>query len=180
MKSITLITGLVASLLIAQGCASTGNSNNTSNTTTTTTNRSTTSANTTNTNAANTNAANSGATATNTNSQSSANASGGGTAANEGGAQDFTMVNATGVEINSVYIAPHDVDDWEEDILGRDTLPPGETVDIKFNRSEKAAMWDLKVEDKQGNSITWENLNLMEISKLTLHYENGKATAEAQ
>jgi len=98
-------------------------------------------------------------------------------AANAAGAQDFTLVNATGVEIDKVYIAPHSSDDWEEDILGQDTLPDGQTVDIKFNRGEKAALWDLRIEDSKENSIEWENLNLLEISKLTLHYKDGKATA---
>lgn len=96
------------------------------------------------------------------------------------GAQDFTLVNATGVEIDKVFIAPHSSDDWEEDVLGQDTLPDGEKVDIKFNRSEKAAMWDLRIEDKKGNSIEWENLNLIEISKLTINYKDGKATANAE
>ena len=47
-------------------------------------------------------------------------------------------------------------------------------------RDEKAAMWDLRIEDKQGNSIEWENLNLLEISKVTLNYKDGKATAQAE
>lgn len=101
-------------------------------------------------------------------------------AANTAGAQDFTLINATGVEIDKVYIAPHSSDDWEEDILGQDTLPDGQKVDIKFNRAEKAALWDLRVEDSKENSIEWENLNLLEISKLTLNYKDGKATAIAE
>ncbi len=101
-------------------------------------------------------------------------------AADTAGAQDFTLVNATGVEIDKVYIAPHSSDDWEEDILGQDTLADGQKVDIKFHRAEKAAMWDLRVEDSKENSIEWENLNLLEISKLTLHYKDGKATAVAE
>ena len=96
------------------------------------------------------------------------------------GKQDFTLVNATGVEINAVHISPHNVNDWEEDILGQDTLPDGQHVDIHFKRGEKAAMWDLRIEDKAGNPIEWENLNLLEISKLTLHYANNKATAEIE
>jgi len=96
------------------------------------------------------------------------------------GAQDFTLVNATGVEINAVHISPHSANDWEEDILGQDTLPNGQRVDIHFKRGEKAAMWDLRVEDKGGNPIEWENLNLLEISKVTLHYANNKATAEVE
>ncbi len=96
------------------------------------------------------------------------------------GKQDFTLVNKTSVEINSVYITPHSSDDWEDDILGQDTLPAGESVDIQFSRKEKAKMWDLRVEDTAGNSIEWENLNLLEISKVTLYYKNGKAWAEVE
>jgi hypothetical protein len=99
-------------------------------------------------------------------------------AASNAAKQDFTLVNATGVEIDKVFISPHDKDDWEEDILGQDTLPDGQSVDIKFHRAETAPVWDLRIEDKQGNSIEWENLNLLEISKLTLNYKDGKATAK--
>ena len=94
------------------------------------------------------------------------------------GKQDFTLHNQTGVEIHSLYVSPHSADDWEEDILGRDTLPSGESVDITFSPKEKAAMWDLKVTDKEGNSIVWENLNLLEISEVTLHYKDGRAWAD--
>jgi hypothetical protein len=97
-------------------------------------------------------------------------------------AQDFTLVNQTGVEIDKVFISPHDKDDWEEDVLGKDTLPSGQTVEIKFDRDETAAEWDLRIEDKEGNGIEWENLNLLKISKLTLHYDAAtkKATADAE
>lgn len=90
------------------------------------------------------------------------------------------LVNKTGVEIDKVFISPSDSKDWQEDILGQDTLPDGQSVDIKFHRNEKAAKWDLRIEDKQGNSIEWEDLNLLEISKVTLHYSNGKGTAEVE
>jgi hypothetical protein len=96
------------------------------------------------------------------------------------GKQDFTLVNQTGAAINELYVSPHTSNDWEEDILGVDTLANGDSVDITFSRSERAALWDLKVVDKAGNSITWENLNLLEISKLTLHYKNGKAWADVE
>ncbi len=99
------------------------------------------------------------------------------TANQDAAAQDFTLVNKTGVEIHKVFISPHDSNDWEEDILGRDTLPDGESVDIKFHRKETAAQWDLRIEDSKGNAIEWENLNLLKIAKATLYYENGKARA---
>jgi hypothetical protein len=94
------------------------------------------------------------------------------------GDQDFTLHNNTGVSINKLHISPHRADEWGEDILGQDTLADGETLNIKFSRHETAAHWDLRIEDKEGNSVVWENLNLLEISEVTLHFKDGKAWAD--
>lgn len=96
------------------------------------------------------------------------------------GAQDFTIQNETGVEIYQVFTSPASSNAWEEDVMGADTLPDGEAVDISFDPSEDAALWDLRVADSEGNSIVWTQLNLLEISTLTLYYKNGKAWAEAE
>jgi hypothetical protein len=161
MKSLKLIAGLAGALLLTAACSAPAPSNNTA-------------AN-TNTNAKA--AATPAATATPAASPAAANSN-----TSSAAAQDFTLVNETGVEIDKVFISPSDKDDWEEDILGKDTLPSGQSVEIKFDREETAANWDLKVEDKEGNAITWENLNLLKISKLTLHYDAAakKATATAE
>ena len=92
-------------------------------------------------------------------------------------AQDFLLVNKTGVEINALYITPHNADDWGEDILGVGTLAVNDNVEINFSRKEKAKLWDLRVEDADGEFIEWESLNLPTISSVTLYYKNGKATA---
>ena len=97
-----------------------------------------------------------------------------------GGAQDFKLVNKTGVVISSLYVSPSDKEEWGDDILGKDVLGDGDNADSKFKRSEKAAKWDLKIEDSQGHSIEWTDLNLLEIEKITLHYDGKKATAETE
>ena len=96
------------------------------------------------------------------------------------GQQDFILHNQTGVEINSLYVSPHDSDDWEEDILGQDTLANGESLKISFDDRDKRVHWDLKVTDKEGNSLEWEDLNLIEISEVTLHWDakKGKGWAD--
>ena len=96
------------------------------------------------------------------------------------GDQDFTLHNMTGVEIQELHISPHRSDEWGEDILGEDTLADGSSLDIKFARSEKAAHWDLRIEDSKGNSLTWENLDLLTIEEVTLHYKDGKAWADVK
>ena len=168
LKKTFLYGTLAASLLINVACSSapapanTTTANKPANTNLAVVTNTTTTNNTANTTATNTNT---GA-ATNTNST-----------AGTGADQDFKVNNQTGVEIYALYVSPSDSDDWENDVLGKDTLPNGESLDIEFDRAEKAALWDLRIEDKEGKYIVWENLNLMEISDLTLNYKDGKATA---
>ncbi len=96
------------------------------------------------------------------------------------GKQDFILHNQTGVEIDSLYVSPHSVNDWEEDILGQDTLASGESLKITFDDRDKHVHWDLKVTDKEGNSLEWDDLNLIEISEVTLHWDpkKGKGWAD--
>jgi hypothetical protein len=158
MNRKVLLSGIAAALLFTAACSSSGTANKPTNTAP----------------AANTN------TASKPTNTAPAPASNSNTSTAQQPVQDFTLVNQTGVEIHALYVSPHNVDDWEEDILGRDTLADKERLDITFKRGEKAALWDLRVEDQKGNSIEWENLNLLEISKVTLHYKDGKATAETE
>lgn len=96
------------------------------------------------------------------------------------GSQDFTLENATGVEIHELYISPAKADDWGEDVLTVDTLPDGQSVAIHFARREKAAFWDIKVVDQAGDSIEWPHLKLTEISTVTLSFEKGEPVATYQ
>ena len=102
------------------------------------------------------------------------------TALARAGKQDFVMHNQTGVEIHEVYVSPVSSDEWEEDVLGKDTLPDGESVKITFDDRDKHSHWDLKVVDGKGASIEWHDLNLVEISEVILHYKDGKAWADVK
>ena len=96
------------------------------------------------------------------------------------GKQDFVLHNGTGVEIHEVYVSPVTADDWEENVLGKDTLPNGDSVKITFDDRDKHSHWDLKVVDGKGASIEWHDLNLVEIAEVTLHYKDGKAWADVK
>jgi len=94
------------------------------------------------------------------------------------GDQDFTLVNKTGVEIHALRVSPHSAGEWGEDILGKDVLSDGETLEIKFSKHAKAEHWDLQIEDDKGHTVTWESIDLLEISEVTLHFKDGKAWAD--
>ncbi len=166
MNKKALLGGLFAALLVTGACSSTTTVNT----------------NTANSNAANKNA-NTNAAAPANNNTAAAPASSTASApadATAGAEQDFTLHNKTGVIIDKLFVSPSDKDDWQEDILGKDVLADGESLEIKFHPKEKAAKWDLKVQDSTGNSIEWHDLNLTEISEVTLHYADGKGTAEVK
>lgn len=89
----------------------------------------------------------------------------------------FIVVNKTNVVINALYVTPHNAKDWGEDILGADTLGPNEDLGIILERRETAKLWDLRVEDEDGNFIEWDRLSLRELYSVSLYYKNGNATA---
>ena len=95
--------------------------------------------------------------------------------------QDFTLVNETGYELSELYISPSKANDWEEDVLGDDSLDDGDSKTIHFRNSGKTCMWDIKVVYAEDDSSTyWNDIDLCKISKVTLHYnkKTDKTTAE--
>lgn len=86
------------------------------------------------------------------------------------GDQDFTLKNRTGYTIDQVYVSAAKTDDWEEDVMGKDTLGDGESVDITFGASEGACKFDLKVVYDDKEEAIWEGLNLCSISTVSISY----------
>jgi|GEM_PF-1091725 len=94
--------------------------------------------------------------------------------------QDFTLKNATGVEIYGVYVSPVSKSEWGDDIMGQDTLADGSSVKITFDPKEDSQYWDLMVTDSAGTQIIYQNLDLFKISEVTLKLDNGNPTAEVK
>jgi hypothetical protein len=93
------------------------------------------------------------------------------------GEQDFVLINKTGLTIDELYVSPTTTNDWEEDVLGVDTLPDGGHVTIKFSRDTTACQWDLKIVDEEDDSVVWSNINLCKAEEITLKYEGKRPTA---
>ncbi len=96
------------------------------------------------------------------------------------GDQDFTLVNRTGLTINELYVSPARASHWGEDVLGRDTLDDGDSVEVRFSRKEDECVWDLKVVDEDGDAVNWEAINLCQAEKITLKYDRKQPTALIQ
>lgn len=95
------------------------------------------------------------------------------------GKQDFTLVNRTGYAIHEVYVSPSKADDWEEDVLGRDILDNGESVDISFSRKEKACSWDVRIVFEDEDDAEWTGFDLCKVSKISLSYDRKRGVTWA-
>ncbi|HEX5320635.1 MAG TPA: argininosuccinate lyase [Stellaceae bacterium] len=94
--------------------------------------------------------------------------------------QDFTLVNKTGYELKEVYVSPSKAGDWQEDVLGQDTLDDGQRVNIHFNARTRTCKWDLKVVyTEDGSSAVWSDINLCEVEKITIHYDRKRDVTRA-
>lgn len=94
--------------------------------------------------------------------------------------QDFKLINATGHEIHGVFLSSVGVDNWEEDVMGQDTLANGASVDISFASDETGQYWDLMVTDDAGAQLIFQNIDLFTVSEVILKIENGAPVAEVK
>lgn len=98
----------------------------------------------------------------------------------EGTDNNFTLVNDTGYTLDSVFVSPHDEKSWGNDVMGKDTLKDGETVDIVFSPDADASTYDLKVIYDDKTEVIWPNLELPKINKLTIHWDAKKQETSAE
>lgn len=94
--------------------------------------------------------------------------------------QDFVLVNRTGYELSHVFVSPTKSNDWEDDVLGQDTLDDGQRVSIRFKRSVTSCRWDLKVVySVDDSSAVWSNIDLCKIERITIRYNKNADTTSA-
>ena len=88
---------------------------------------------------------------------------------------DFKLVNKTGYQIDSVYVAPTSSDSWGEDIMGRDAVPDGAAVNVTFAHGGSACRFDIRVNYNDGEKAEWTNVDLCKYETISLFWD-GKTT----
>ncbi|HEY9616352.1 MAG TPA: hypothetical protein V6C64_05910 [Microcoleaceae cyanobacterium] len=79
--------------------------------------------------------------------------------------RDFTLINDSSTEIYELNVSTVQTSDWEEDILGRDTLPSGEQIQINFNTGASGTCYyDVRVITANQQEATASNVNLCQVS----------------
>ena len=93
---------------------------------------------------------------------------------------DFTVVNATGYDINAVYVSEAE-NTWSEDIMGQEMLEDGANVEIGFTGDTSECKGDLKVDwTDDSPSVVWKGLDFCAISEVTLKYDRATDVTTAE
>ena len=72
--------------------------------------------------------------------------------------------NQTGWTMLRFYASDSHTTDWEEDILGRDTLSAGRSLMINIDDGSGACVYDFKAEFTNGQTLTRYNINVCQIA----------------
>lgn len=91
------------------------------------------------------------------------------------GDQDFTLVNKTGFTISALHVAPSKDRTWGPDILGKDEMPSGQSLEITFTGyGNKTCQFDVMLKD--GDDTEWivEEINLCDTHNLTFSKDGKK------
>lgn len=101
----------------------------------------------------------------------------------QAGDADFTLVNKTGYEIESVFVAPSKSRSWGSDILKDGTMPNGKKVPITFSKNSNVCVYDMLVHwvgYGRDEDTTWERLDLCAVQTISLFYnrKTNETTAE--
>ncbi|MGG6896820.1 hypothetical protein [Rhizobium sp. BR 315] len=83
----------------------------------------------------------------------------------------FTLKNGTKSVLTNFYTSPVGVNNWEDDVFGKQVLSPGESVEIMIGDGRAVCKYDMKFEFEQGSNLdtTTDTQNLCELGNYTIH-----------
>lgn len=94
--------------------------------------------------------------------------------------QDFVLVNKTGYEISKVFVSASKTNDWEEDVLGDNTLEDDDFLTVRFKGAGSVCKFDIKVVYEEDDSeAIWTDIDLCTTSKVSIFYNKKNDTTSA-
>jgi hypothetical protein len=79
------------------------------------------------------------------------------------------IINNSAYDIREFYASNVGTNDWEEDILGRDILPSGYSVNINIDDRSGYCRYDFRAIFEDGESVVTEGVNVCEVGEFTYH-----------
>ncbi|TAF10992.1 MAG: hypothetical protein EAZ77_02090 [Nostocales cyanobacterium] len=76
----------------------------------------------------------------------------------------FLLENKTSANMTEFYASPTGVKNWENDILGKDILPSGESVEININDDRKNCNYDFQAKFADGDLVEKYKINICKLA----------------
>lgn len=83
----------------------------------------------------------------------------------------FTLKNGTKSVLTNFYTSPVGVDDWEDDVFGKQILNPGESIKITIGDGRAVCKYDMRFEFEEGSNLdtTEDSQDLCAMGSYTIH-----------
>lgn len=83
----------------------------------------------------------------------------------------FKLKNNTSAVLTNFYTSPVGVNEWEDDVFGRQVLNPGEDMEITIADGRDVCKYDMRFEFEEGSNLdTTEDMqDLCELGEYTIH-----------
>lgn len=82
-------------------------------------------------------------------------------------ADKVLIENNTRSALTELYISNADTNSWEEDVLGRDSVDPGDSVQVELGRNYM--MYDILAKFSNGEEHVYTNINVKKYKNLRLN-----------
>ena len=80
----------------------------------------------------------------------------------------FNLENATSYTLTHLYLSPAASNDWDNDILGEQTVPAGETAEVSIDDGVESCMYDLRADFDDGDAIDVRGVDVCKIEGTTV------------
>ena len=81
--------------------------------------------------------------------------------------QDFAFENDSGFTVYHLYVSPHSLRQWGNDVLGRGVLASGQSTYIYWDEEQDYALYDVRIDYANGTHYDFtEGYNLTEINEM--------------
>jgi len=83
----------------------------------------------------------------------------------------FTLTNSTNSTLERFYTSPTGVDQWEEDVFGKDVLEPGESIKITIADGRSVCEYDMRFEFTEDSNLdtTEDSQDLCALGSYEIH-----------
>lgn len=86
--------------------------------------------------------------------------------------QEILIINKTGYDGHFLYLSPQSSDSWKEDVLGDQILANGDRITITITGYGDECIFDVKLEDQDGDTYTKFGLNICDMGKIVFTLED--------